>query len=70
MDGMDIQRCVTWARAGRPTRMALASVWRRQDTPPGSAADCLKQGRDPSRRLEALRRRHGTPVFTPAQAKG
>jgi hypothetical protein len=56
----DLERRVGWARQGAPIRRSLAALWRRQQPPmPASAEDCLRAGREPLRRLEALRRGSG-----------
>ncbi|MGG5888546.1 hypothetical protein ACLF3G_15530 [Falsiroseomonas sp. HC035] len=53
----DLERRVIWARRGAPTRESLAALWRRQQPPANTAADCLKACQEPRRRLEPLRRR-------------
>lgn len=57
MDGRDLERCVgTVSRRRRPAR-GIDTLRRNQQPPAGATAeDCLKAGRDPERRFEALRR--------------
>ena len=60
MDGRDLERCISSARGKPRTRQGLGTLWKAQKPLSGSsAADCMKVGQDPLRRLEALRRGFG-----------
>jgi hypothetical protein len=71
MDGRDLQRCISGARGQPRTRQGLSELWRAQRPPSGSsAAECLKIGQDPLRRLEALRRGFGRSQAGPKDRIG
>jgi hypothetical protein len=57
----DLERRIIWARRGAPTRRSLDALRRQPQIAPATAAataaDCLKAGQEPLRRLEPLRRR-------------
>jgi hypothetical protein len=55
----DLDRRIIWARRGAPTRRSLDVLRRQPQAAPATAtaADCLKAGQEPLRRLEPLRRR-------------
>ena len=60
MDGRDLQRCISGARGHPRMKQGLSALWRAQGSlSGGSAAECMKVGQDPLRRLEALRRGFG-----------
>jgi hypothetical protein len=61
MDGMDLRRRMGWS-AAEAKALARAAVLRRRqpDLALVTAADCMKLGREPERRLEALRRSQGS----------
>jgi hypothetical protein len=60
MDGMDLQRRMGWSRAAAKAWAGIAPLLRRQPRiPPVTAADCVRIGKVPLRRLEPLRRRTG-----------
>jgi hypothetical protein len=62
MDGRDLARCITGARWHPNLREGFTALWRAQrPLAGGSAEECLRAGRDPLRRLEALRRGFGRP---------
>lgn len=61
MDGMDLRRRMGWSAAEAKTLARVALLRCRQPRlAPVTAAECLRLGREPSRRLEPLRRRQGT----------
>jgi hypothetical protein len=55
----DLERRIIWARRGASTRRSLDALRRQPQPAPATAADCLKAGQEPLRRLEPLRRRTG-----------
>jgi hypothetical protein len=58
MDSDEMHRAVTQARRGAPIRAALETLRRgERQEPVATAESCLRQGQDPERRLEPLRRR-------------
>lgn len=60
MDGMDLRRRQGWSAAEAKTLARAALLRRRQPVlAPVTAADCLRLGREPERRLEPLRRSPG-----------
>ena len=60
MDGMDLRRRMGWSAAEAKTLARAAVLWRLQPSPAAAtAADCMKLGRQPERRLEPLRRGPG-----------
>ncbi|MDO9708568.1 hypothetical protein [Paracraurococcus lichenis] len=57
MDGTDMRRRMGWSRTAQATWARIAPLWQRQPhQQPVTAADCVKQGWEPERRLEPLRR--------------
>jgi hypothetical protein len=61
MDGRDLERRVGAASRNRRSRAEIETMRRNQQPlHGGTAEDCLKAGRDPERKLEALRRGAGT----------
>ena len=60
MDGTDLRRRMGWS-AAQAKALAQSTVLRRRqpDQAPATAADCVKLGREPDRRLEPLRRGQG-----------
>jgi hypothetical protein len=61
MDGKDLRRRMGWSAAEAKTLARAAVLQRRQaDQAPATAADCMKLGREPERRLEPLRRGQGS----------
>jgi hypothetical protein len=55
MDGRDLQRRL--GLRNRPARESLEALRRNQAPPkPGSAADCLRAGRDVEKKLEPVRK--------------
>ncbi|WP_372623515.1 hypothetical protein [Falsiroseomonas sp.] len=66
MDGRDMQRRVGGGRRRAQERQSIEALRRNQAAPQGgSAADCLKAGRDPEKKLEELRRSLGSPHKAP-----
>lgn len=62
MDGRDMQRRVGGAARRAQERHSIELLRRNQGRPQGgSAAECLKAGRDPGWKLEPLRRGAGDP---------
>jgi hypothetical protein len=62
MDGTDLGRRMGWSRQEAVARGRLALLWRRPTGgAAGNAAECLRLGREPLRRLEPLRRRISQP---------
>jgi hypothetical protein len=60
MDGMDLRRRVGWSAFEVKTLARAAMLRRRQPAQSSAtAADCMKLGRQPERRLEPLRRGQG-----------
>ena len=60
MDGTDLRRRMGWSAAEAKTLARLMMLQRRQPRlTPVTAADCLRLGRQPERRLEPLRRGQG-----------
>ncbi|TDH61275.1 hypothetical protein E2C06_17355 [Dankookia rubra] len=60
MDRMDLRRRLGWSAAEAKAAARAAMLRRRQPAQaPVTAADCLKLGREPERRLEPLRRGQG-----------
>jgi hypothetical protein len=56
-------RRIGWSRAEAKARAKLALLWQRQgEAPAGTAAECMKVGKEPLRRLENLRRRLGAAL--------
>jgi hypothetical protein len=60
MDGMDLRRRMGWSAAEAKTLARAALLRRRRPAlAPVTAADCLRLGRQPERRLEPLWRGQG-----------
>lgn len=60
MDGMDLRRRIGWSRTEAKVRARFALLRQRQgESPPGTAAECVKVAKEPLRRLESLWRRLG-----------
>jgi hypothetical protein len=60
MDGTDLRRRLGWSAAEAKAEARAAMLRRRQPAQAaGTAADCMRLGREPERRLEPLRRSQG-----------
>ncbi|NOG71245.1 hypothetical protein [Roseicella sp. DB1501] len=60
MDGSDLRRRMGWTQAEAAARRRAAPLRQRQpQLTPVTAADCVRLGREPERRLEPLRRGSG-----------
>ncbi|GGG40637.1 hypothetical protein GCM10010964_30330 [Caldovatus sediminis] len=68
MDGREVGRRVVQLQAEARARRGLALLWRggRPLRVGASAAECLRLGVEPARRLEPLRRRLGRGGAAPA----
>ena len=60
MDGMDLRRRMGWSAAAAKREARVSALRRRpRSLAPVTAADCVRLGREPERRLEPLRRGQG-----------